>query len=83
MMECLSLGTDLVYLWLNTRCPGVAYLIVIFFVNSLLFYFSVVFSPKNLLLPGPAAEIALNQADQMLASCVRREHRARGEGSWR
>ena len=34
MMEGLSLGTDLFYLWLNPTCPGVAYLIVIFFVNS-------------------------------------------------
>lgn len=45
MTHTLGLGTEPVYLWLNTRCPGVAYLIVIFFVNSLLFYFSVVF-PK-------------------------------------
>ena len=34
MMEGLSLRTDLSYLWLNATCPGVAYLIVIFFVNS-------------------------------------------------
>lgn len=37
---------------------------------------------KDLLLPGPV-EIALNQADQMLGSCMRREHSLRGEGGWR
>lgn len=35
-----------------------------------------------MLLTGPM-EIALNQADQMLGSCMRREHRLRGEGGWR
>lgn len=52
-----------------------------FLCEFMLVLFQCCFS-KDLLLPGPM-EIALNQADQMLGSCMRREHRLRGEGGWR